>query len=356
MIHLYVGKDDYLLRRALQALRDRLAAGDPAGLESNTTVLDGRTIAPGELTAHATAAPFLAEHRLVLVEGLLRHLTKDRKGGRKPAKGKAAADDPVEQWHAALAQLQVVMPPSTELVFIDPEADGKSEAFKAFAAVAQVQKFDVPDEKEVPAIVGELVRLRELDVDRGAMVTLGTTLPADRWVIDTEIEKLALYAQGETVTNEMVAEVVSAVRDSKVWDFTDALMDGEEARALSACRRMLGEGNHPQVMLATMATQVRRLIITRELVDEGRGLGDVMEALAARSEYPAKKAVERARRLSLDDLRRMQRILLDADLSVKRGEADDETALQLAVHRVVAIAAARARGGRGAAPARGGRR
>ena len=108
-------------------------------------------------------------------------------------------------------------------------------------------------------------------------------------------------------------------------------------------------------MLATMSTQVRRLIITRELVDEGRGLGDVMEALSTRSEFPAKKAVERARRLSWDDLRRMQRILLDADLSVKRGEADDETALQLAVHRVVAIASARARGGRATA-GRGGRR
>lgn len=355
MIHLFAGKDDYLLRRALQALRERIAGGDAAALESNTTVLDGRSIMPGELTAHATAAPFLAEHRLVLVDGLLRHLTKDRRGGRKTAKGKAAADDPIEQWRAVLAQLQSLMPESTELVFIDPEADAKSDAFKAFAAVAQVQKFDAPDEKEVPAIVGELVRVRELDVERGALVTLGTTLPPDRWVIDMEIEKLALYADGETITNDMVADVVSAVRDSKVWDFTDALMDGEEPRALSACRRMLGEGNHPQVLLATMSTQVRRLIITRELVDEGRGINDVMEALSTRSEYPAKKAVERARRHTWDDLRRMQRILLDADLSVKRGEADDETALQLAIHRIVAIAAARARGGR--APAgRGARR
>lgn len=355
MIHLFAGKDDFLLRRALQALRERLAAGDAGALDSNTTVLDGKSITPSELTAHATAAPFLAEHRLVLVEGLLRHLTKDRKGGRKPAKGKAASGDPVEQWRAALAQLQGAIPDSTELVFIDPEVEVKSEAFKAFAAVAQVQKFDAPDEKEVPAIVGELVRVRELNIERGALVTLGTTLPPDRWVIDTEIEKLAMYAQGETITNEMVGDVVSAVRDSKVWDFTDALMDGEEPRALSACRRMLGEGTHPQVMLATMATQVRRLILTRELVDEGRGLSDVMDALSTRSEFPAKKAVERARRHSWDDLRRMQRILLDADLSVKRGEADDETALQLAIHRIVAIAAARARGGRATA-GRGGRR
>ena len=354
MIHLFAGKDDYLLRRALQSLRDRLAAGDPAALESNTTVLDGKALTPGELTAHATAAPFLAEHRLVLVDGLLRHLSKDRKGGGRKTKAKAASDDPAEQWRAALVQLQASMPESTELVFIDPDADGRSDVFKAFAAVAQLQKFDAPQEKEVPAIVGEFVQLRGLDIERGALVTLGTTLPADRWVIDMEIEKLALYAQGETITNEMISDVVSAARDSKVWDFTDALIDGEEARALAACRRMLGEGNHPQVMLATMSTQIRRLIVTRELVDEGRGPGDVMSALSI-SEFPAKKAIERARRYSWDDLRRMQRMLLDADLSVKRGEADDETALQLAIHRIVAVAAARSRVGR--APAgRGGRR
>lgn len=357
MIYLFAGKDDYLLRRALHALRDRLAAGDLAALDSNTTVLDGRTLTAGELIAHATAAPFLAEHRLVMVDGLVRHLSKDRKGGRKPAKAKAgASDDPLEQWRAALAHLQAVMPESTELVLIEPEADAKADAFKVFAAVAKLEKFDTPDEKEVPSIVGELVSLRGLEMDRGALVTLGTTLPPDRWVIDSEIEKLALYAQGETVTNEMVADVVSAVRDSKVWDFTDALVDGESSRALNASRRMQGEGTHPQVMLATMATQIRRLILTKELIDEGRGLPDVMSALAMRSDYPAKKAIERARRYSWDDLRRMLRCVLDADLSVKRGEADDETALQLAIHRIVAISAARTRGGGRPSAARGGRR
>jgi DNA polymerase-3 subunit delta len=353
VISLFVGQDDYLLRRALQALRDRLAKGDLGALESNTTILEGKSVTPGELMAHATAVPFLADARLVLVEGLVRTLARERKGGRKPAKAKKPDDDPLEAWRATLMQLQAALPPTTELVFIDPDASSTSEAYKLFATVCKVERFAVPEEKEVPAIVGELARLRELDIDRGALVVLGTTLPPDRWVIDMEIEKLAVYAMGETVTTEMVSDVVSAARDAKIWDFTDALLDGEERKALTAARKMLGEGNHPQVMLAVIATQVRRLAIAKELVDEQRGVADVQAALGAR-EYPAKKAMERSRRFSWDDLRMMQRHVLDADLSVKRGLRDDETALQLAIHSIVAVARVRnSTGARPTAMARG---
>ncbi len=357
MISLFVGQDDYLLRRALQALRERIANGDMIALDSNTTSLDGKSVTPGELVAHATAVPFLADSRLVLVEGLVRKLGGDRKPGRKPAKSKKKDDDPIEIWRAALAQLQVALPPTTELVFIDPDASSTSEAFKLFASVAKVERFAVPEEKEIPSIVSEFVRLRELDIERGALVVLGTTLPADRWVIDMEIEKLAIYAQGETITTTMVSEVVSAARDAKIWDFTDGLLDGDSGKALNAMRRMLGEGSHPAVMLAVMATQVRRLVLTKELIDERRSLPDIESALHI-ANYPAKKAMERARRLSWDDLRAMYRRILDADLSVKRGVRDDETALQLAVHSVVAIAAARTQGGGQSMPVRsgGGRR
>ena len=72
----------------------------------------GRGLMPAELLAHATAVPFLASNRLVIVEGLLRALG-DARSGRRRKKGDT--DDPLEAWRAAAAQLAdpAAMPATT---------------------------------------------------------------------------------------------------------------------------------------------------------------------------------------------------------------------------------------------------
>ena len=49
MIHLIHGKDRYLARQALREIREQL--GDDDMLETNTVVLDGASVTPGELLA-----------------------------------------------------------------------------------------------------------------------------------------------------------------------------------------------------------------------------------------------------------------------------------------------------------------
>ena len=116
MIHLLYGKDSYRVRRALASIRDALADPDDM-LSSNTTVLDGGTVTPGELLAHATATPFLAANRLVVVEGLLQAVGGIKRGAR--ASKKPDPDDPLAPWRSAAAQLKdpQTMPATTTLVF-----------------------------------------------------------------------------------------------------------------------------------------------------------------------------------------------------------------------------------------------
>lgn len=117
MIHLLYGKDNYRVHEALMAVRNELAPDDDArrDLASNTTVLDGAKLTPQELIAQATTVPFLAPHRLVIVEGLLAALA-GIKSGRKGAKGKKKAadeDDPLAPWRDVAEQLgdAAVVPP-----------------------------------------------------------------------------------------------------------------------------------------------------------------------------------------------------------------------------------------------------
>jgi DNA polymerase-3 subunit delta len=69
MFYVWHGENDYALQQSLDELKAKL--GDKATADLNTTVLDGRSLSFDELRTTCDTMPFLAEHRLVIVEGLL---------------------------------------------------------------------------------------------------------------------------------------------------------------------------------------------------------------------------------------------------------------------------------------------
>ena len=103
MLHVYYGHDSFRSQEALTELRTSLD-GDGM-LSSNTSVLAGRGLKPAELTQHAMAAPFLAESRLVVVEGLLTAL-----GSRRGV---------ADEWQPFI-EAQAQLPPSNHVVLLEP--------------------------------------------------------------------------------------------------------------------------------------------------------------------------------------------------------------------------------------------
>ena len=69
MIHLFFGGDDLALHEALSSMKKEVR---PAELRDvNITVLQGHDVSPDQLLATCATVPFLAEKRMVIVEGLL---------------------------------------------------------------------------------------------------------------------------------------------------------------------------------------------------------------------------------------------------------------------------------------------
>ncbi len=69
MMYLFVGKDTFSRKKAVETLK--ASVGDPESRDANTTVLASAGLTPGQLLAACQAMPFLAERRLVIVDGLL---------------------------------------------------------------------------------------------------------------------------------------------------------------------------------------------------------------------------------------------------------------------------------------------
>jgi len=325
--------DPFLVRRALDEVRSRLQTPDGM-LESNTVVLDGAKLTPLELIQHATTVPFLASARLVIVEGLLQHL-----GGLKAPRGKKKDGDPLEEWREAARQLgeDGAVPDTNTLVFLDPQAGARSGPFSLFAAVAQVNHYEPVKDKDLGAWIRDEAASRGLNLSPGAIRALVQSVGADLWALHNELTKLETLAAGSPIDEAMVRESVVQAREMRVWDLSDAVVAGEESKAMQALSRLLVEGEPPPLLSSMVARQYRQLAVTKDLTAARATEGDIARA-AGIPEWKVRDTSTLAARYSWPDLRRAYALLVDADLSVKRGLQDDESALQLLVHDLCALA------------------
>ncbi len=336
MIHLLYGTDSFRVRRALHDLRASLGASDDM-VEANTTVLDGAAVTPDELIAHATTVPFLANARLVIVEGLLKYVGEQKRG---PRGKKSAGGDPLEPWRAAAQQLSdpAMTPPTTTLVLVEGELDPKKNAaFPIFAPIARAVSYDTLGKDELGDWIRAHAAAKGVDLSGRAIAALAQLVGTDLWTLDRELDKLAAYADGAPVDECVAGEVVSSAQEARVWDLTDAVVEGDASKALGALRRLLADGEPATRLAFMLVSQYRQIALVKDM-RERRARNDEIERVTGMKSFRIDKLTRLASRYGWERIREVYARLLEADLSVKRGLQDDESSLQLLVHELCTLA------------------
>jgi len=339
VIHLLHGKDSYRVHAAFIAIRSALETTDGM-LESNTSVLDGRTLTPVELQAHVTAVPFLAPHRLVVVEGLLRAVGENTSGRRRK---KSETEDAIAPWRPVAAALAdpASMPDSTTLVFLEGELTRANAAFPVFAPIARSNEYLPLDRDALLAWLKQETRARGLKLTAGAASRLIELVGTDLWSMTGELDKLQAYAAGDEVDEATVTSLVTPTqRETKFWELTDAIVAGDEAKALTSLSRLLQDGEAPQLLSFMIAAQFRRIAVVKDLADRRAPRSEIAALIDPQKKRDSmiNRAIQNAGRYTWAQVEHAYQRLIDADLSVKRGLQDDESALQLLVHELCAVA------------------
>jgi DNA polymerase-3 subunit delta len=336
-LHLFYGRDDFRLREAYQQLR--VALDTDGMLATNTTELAGRGLKPPELIQHIATAPFLAEARLVVVEGLI----ASRGGGQAV----------MREWEPLIEALPG-LPPSNHLVLLDTLSDDQSRqigrsallgALKAvdgaeFREFRELRSYARRNEGESEVALWAIERAAGAGVrfERAAIAELVELVGGNLWVLASEIEKLGRYAGDRVVTIEDVRLLTPEARDAGIFDIVDAVVEGRAAPALLLIRRMLERGPETPVRIQGMiARQVRHLILTTELLEQGEGKDAVREATKVRSDFPLNKLLRQARATSRAAAERGLREIEASDHAVKTGRLEETLALELLVTRLAAL-------------------
>ncbi len=333
MLYLLYGDDAFSIRETLVSLKGEV---EPEELRDvNVTVVDGARARFDEVTALCDTVPFLADRRLVIVEGLLSRFEPRRpsRGGGASARSREVASEGWEKLPEYVAR----MPETTHLVLVDGRLSEANPHLRKLRTLGRALAFPQPSGGELSSWIRNRAADKGAQIEPRAVSMLADTIGGDLQVIDNELEKLTLFCRGRAITHEEVQDLVAYAKEANIFAAVDAVVEGRPEAAVRLVHRLIDSGSPPAYLLTMLARQVRLLILAKELRAERRSQSRIGERLRL-SGFPLRKTLEQEAMFTAEALSEIYHRLVETDVSVKTGVFDERTALDVLIVELAASA------------------
>ena len=337
MLYVLYGEDDFTRQQALNEIKSTI--GDETALATNTTVLDAPQATVDQLRTVAEAMPFLAEKRLVIINGLLERFDPGASSRRR----KKPADVSNRQKECkSLADYLVAVPDSTVVVLVDGKISNKNPLLNSISAKAKVKSFPLLKKEQLTQWINNRVKSRGGSMSAQAAQLLERFVGSNLWVMASEIDKLVLFTGGRQIEADDVRKVVSYVQEANVFDLVDAILEFRGGVAEGLAEQLLQRGASPAYVLVMLTRQVRFIVRAKELKNQRRPEAEIMGRLEMTSPFVLRRTLEQTSRYTMARLREVYHRLLETDLSIKTGRYNAELALNILIAELYQGAAVKA--------------
>jgi DNA polymerase-3 subunit delta len=349
MFILLSGEDEFSAHEELARLR----ASSDFGYNQDSFAGEDADLAA--IRAACDTMPFLAEQRLVVVEGLPK--PKRGKGDELEAEGddeRASAPAAEQETPAAtkgkrgkkgaaptlgplafakgLAEYVSRLPETTLLVaMISEKLKPDHPLMRAALSHGKSLVFTKPGGAQLTEWVVRRARAQRHRIAPEVARTLVGAVGDDLRLLASEIDKLGTYVgAGGEIRLEDVEALTPISRQAKVFDLTDALARRDTATALRLLHELLAQGESPLGIVALTAFQTRALMQVKLLTERGMGAYQIAST-AGLAPFVVEKSLPLARRFTFAQLEAAHHTLLAIDIALKRSRMTPELALDLLV-------------------------
>ncbi len=288
--YLVCGTDWPKVDAAISRLRARF---DPESVEQLSAADDDV-----DVVAACNALGLLGGARLVLVRGA------------------EQLDD--DQVAAIAAYLQAPTPETCLALFGAGGISPTGALAQAVESAGDVRIFDAPDRKQAADWVVKRFASEKVHCAAPVARRLVELVGEDMGDLAPEVEKLIVYARGESPEIEDVEALVSPQPDIKPWEITDAWGRGDAAGMIDLAVADINTAGDVNRIVAQLSAHVRRVWRVSALVERGQDKDQIAKALGIKP-YPAQKLISQARRFGSSELGAAVVRLSELDLAVKGG-------------------------------------
>lgn len=319
--YIFHGDDDISREQALAKMRSAMGADG----DLNRSEFDGALVPVPEVLAAVKSFPFLSDKRLVIVKGLISHIT--RRGAGQV--GKKASD-------RLIAELPN-LPDYARLVMV--EAAPLSDKNRLLKAARGMKNGYIGTFKKPKNLTSWIVNRAKAEY--GAEITLqaaqavASVVSDDLRRADNELYKLVCYVNGAHPIHEAdVAALTPYVPEANVFEMVDALANGDGSRALQLIHQALHDNPRDPGfgLFGLIVRQFRLLLMVSDHLNQGGGTGNqtVAKALGIHP-FVAGKVAQQSRAFTIEQLDFILKRLQRYDQDMKTGRIEARLALDLLV-------------------------
>ena len=125
--------------------------------------------------------------------------------------------------------------------------------------------------------------------------------------------------------------MVADAHETSIFAAVDAVLERRPAVAMKLLYSLLSGGSSVSTILSMLARQVRLLILTIELQQQGVQQEELGKRIGLTNRYALEKTMRQSTSFGTEHLANIMRRLLAADLAIKQGQVDERWAVEILV-------------------------
>ncbi|MBQ8458496.1 DNA polymerase III subunit delta [bacterium] len=313
MIYFFYGDEEFNLSKEVKKFKDKL---DKNFIEMSFKSYENPKFP--DLLAILKSQPMMFGKMLILIN-CLNYFSS------KKADDKGFDDKQLEEIKQALdncnENLDIIfaaqIPPDSQ-----KKIDKRKKLFKLLAKYNSQEFLQIPSYKtaELEAWIKQQAKAKKLkitdEIASNILIQIGSNLR----MLDSELEKLKIYAGENAVTKDMVKEI--CVTNEDLFVFADYLIKGNISKALEEYQKLLTK-KHPLEILSVLHTLLHNSIQIKAY--SSKYSPDEISKMINMHPYRVKLEIQKLKNVSLKSLVKLKENLTNAEYKIKTGQSSLET-------------------------------
>ncbi len=297
--------------------------------------IDGKAATPAEILEAAEQVSLFGEKRLVVVEGLLARFGKSDSPDKSPRpKGRRKKSSDMGEWETFVTRVHA-LPEASVLILLDGDVSKSNPLLAALSPVATVERLEPPAKDALVQWVQRRATALGGRMERTAAQRLAALIGGDLWHLNSEIEKLVVYADGQPIQVDTVDRMNASGLAPSVFMLVDSIVEGNQKLAQHRLDDMYQKGLSAGYVFTMLGRQLRLIA----QVHDSRGHRGRSEPpsteLASLQPFALQRATSQAERYTEQQVRYALGRVVEADRDIKSGTYSDRVALDVLITDLV---------------------
>ena len=328
----FTGKETFLIHEQINAWKE--AFKEKHGGDMNLNFIDGKKLEIGEIIAQLETAPFLADKRLIFIEGFP-EAPKNRNSKKATKK-----DEKLDKKQEKLIDYLDKIPESSVVVFVQPNPDKRKSLYKRITKAANIKEFNPLSGPALNQWVRNRIGKYNTSIDINTAEHLISLTGPDLWRIDQELKKLSSYCETRPASKEDIDKLVIPTVEANVFHLTDALGAKNCRLAIRNLHRSMAAGENLRQVFYMIVRQFRLFLQVGGYLGNFPNTKPSNIAISLKIHpFVAKNTANQLKHFNTSELKKAYKRLLEIDTGLKTSKiritTDNQDELAMAIERFI---------------------